>query len=204
MSERVRVEIKEGVAHVRLNRPEKRNGLDLPLFEALVEAGLRLRDDRSVRAVVLSGEGEAFSAGLDFAGFIARGEERALPLERPKESPANLAQRVAWIWQELPVPVIAAVHGVAFGGGLQIALGADLRYVHPDARLSVMEKEPPRHPRRQAAPRRVPRARRPRLAAARDRAAAHAPREPKPEGGRRGQDAETRPSLQGSRVSKRR
>ena len=127
------------VAHVKLNRPDKRNGLDLPMFEGLIGAGLALAKDPSVRAVVLSGEGKAFCAGLDFGAFLAMGDAAPKLLERPADSPANVAQRVAWVWREVPVPVIAAVHGQAFGGGLQIALGADLRYVRPDAQLSVME-----------------------------------------------------------------
>ena len=127
------------VVHLRMNRPEKRNALDLAMFEALIEAGEQVRADASVRAVVLSGEGKAFCAGLDFMSFMASAEVGKKLLERPESSPANVAQRVGWIWREVEVPVIAAVHGYAFGGGLQIALGADLRYVHPEAELSVME-----------------------------------------------------------------
>jgi enoyl-CoA hydratase/carnithine racemase len=122
-----------------MNRPDKRNGLDLAMFEGLVEAGLGLAADRSVRCVVLSGEGRAFCAGLDFMAFMSSAESAPRLLAGRGESPANLAQRVAWVWQELPVPVIAALHGQVFGGGLQIALGADLRLVHPEAQLSVME-----------------------------------------------------------------
>jgi enoyl-CoA hydratase/carnithine racemase len=95
--------------------------------------------DKSVRAVVLHGEGRAFSAGLDFASFMGNPDLMQKLLARGEKSPANVAQRIAWIWQEVQVPVIAAVHGVAFGGGLQIALGADIRYVSPDAQLSVLE-----------------------------------------------------------------
>jgi enoyl-CoA hydratase/carnithine racemase len=137
-SQRVAVTIEDGVADVRLARPDKLNALDGAMFLALVEAGRTLARDRSLRAVVLSGEGRAFCAGLDFPSF--QGGAGALNLfERSDESPANLAQRPPWIWKELPVPVIAAVHGYAFGGGLQIALGADVRIVAPDAQLSVME-----------------------------------------------------------------
>lgn len=140
MSEaRVIMERDGAVAHVKMNRPDKRNGLDLGMFEGLVEAGTALAADRSVRAVVLSGEGKAFSAGLDFMAFMSTPDVGQKLLHRPDETPANLAQRVAWVWREVPVPVIAAIHGQAFGGGLQIALGADLRYVRPDAQLSVME-----------------------------------------------------------------
>ena len=114
------------------------------MFDAIRAAIRTLAADPSVRAVVLSGEGRAFCAGLDMGSFAAtaggprEGGVAALA-RRADASPANTAQSVAWGWTELPVPVIAAVHGVAFGGGLQIALGADIRIVAPDARLSVME-----------------------------------------------------------------
>ena len=139
MSDRVIIERSGAVAHVQLNRPDKHNGLDLPLIEALLEAGKALRDERGVRAIVLSGRGKSFCAGLDFASVMTAPGTAQRLLERGDDSPANGAQRVAWIWQEVPVPVIAAIRGVAFGGGLQIALGADLRIVHPEAELSVME-----------------------------------------------------------------
>jgi enoyl-CoA hydratase/carnithine racemase len=138
-NDRVIVDRDGAVAHVRMNRPDKRNGLDLPMFEGLVAAGRTLAADKSVRAVILSGEGRAFCAGLDFMAFMSSAENAPRLLAERGESPANLAQRVGWIWQEVPVPVIAAIHGQAFGGGLQIALGADLRYVSADAQLSVME-----------------------------------------------------------------
>lgn len=137
--DRVLVDGQGAVAHVRLNRPDKRNGLDLPMFEGLVAAGKALAADPSVRAVVLSGEGKAFCAGLDFMAFMSSAGAAPRLLAERGESPANLAQRVGWVWREVPAPVICAVHGVCFGGGLQIALGADLRYVHPEAQLSVME-----------------------------------------------------------------
>ena len=153
MAKRVSIQIEDGVADVQLARPEKMNAIDADMFRDLTEAGASLAQDPSLRAVVLSGQGRAFCAGLDMGSFQAMGEgprqngagardrgatEDAGLFERG-ESPANRAQRAAWVWQELPVPVIAAVHGVAYGGGLQIALGADLRIVAPDARLSVME-----------------------------------------------------------------
>jgi len=144
MSERVTVSIVDGVADVRMNRPEKLNALDPAMFEGLTKMGLELGSNQSVRAVVLSGEGRAFCAGLDFTSFQAMAdsnrERSALSLmEQDSSSSANYAQRAAYVWTELPVPVIASVHGVAFGGGLQVALGADIRFVAPDARLSIME-----------------------------------------------------------------
>lgn len=139
MSERAQVTIDNAVATVRMSRPDKLNALDADMFEGLIHAGKQIIADKSVRAVVLHGEGRAFSAGLDFASFMGKPDMMQKLLSRSEESLANMAQRVAWIWQEVQVPVIAAVHGVAFGGGLQIALGADIRYVTPDAKLSVLE-----------------------------------------------------------------
>lgn len=143
MSDRVTVEIAAGVADVRLNRPDKINALDPAMFQALVEAGEELARNATLRAAVLSGEGKGFCAGLDFASFQGLSETEAGAaadlFHRDERSPANQAQRAAYIWNELPVPVVAAVHGVAYGGGFQIAMGADIRFVAPDARLSVME-----------------------------------------------------------------
>jgi len=147
MSDRVSVAISEGIADIRLNRPEKMNALDPAMFQALYETGRAVADDPDVRVVVLSGEGRCFSAGLDTSNFAAMaggggagtgGGGRSL-FDKPEGSAANYAQQPGWIWRDLPVPVIAAVHGVAYGGGLQIALGADIRFVAPDARMSVME-----------------------------------------------------------------
>jgi enoyl-CoA hydratase/carnithine racemase len=142
---RVSVTVADGVADVRLDRPGKLNALDRSMLAALVRAGRQVAEDGTVRAVVLSGNGRAFSAGLDFAEFQAMttdgaGQIPGLDEDDGYTGPAQaLAQRAAYTWAELPVPVIAAVHGVAFGGGLQIALGADIRLAAPDARLSVME-----------------------------------------------------------------
>ena len=149
MAQRVRVTIDGGVADVRLDRPDKLNALDPAMFEAIVEAGEGLKDDTSVRAVVLSGEGRGFCAGLDFSSFQAMASADdgsdtpegggTSAIGRTDGRLTHLGQQAAWVWTELPVPVIAAVHGPCLGGGLQIALGADLRLVAPDATLSVLE-----------------------------------------------------------------
>jgi enoyl-CoA hydratase/carnithine racemase len=140
---RVTVTVAGGVADVQLNRPEKRNALDPAMFAALVAAGERLKTEPGLRAVVLSGAGPDFCAGLDFGSFqaMAAGERLSATAQLPPSAgPARAAgQRAAYVWAELPVPVIAAVHGNALGGGLQITLGADIRIVAPGARLSVLE-----------------------------------------------------------------
>ncbi len=147
MEQRVSISIAEGIADVRLVRPDKMNALDAAMFEALVETSARLRTQKGLRAVVFSGEGRAFCAGLDMGRFaamkenggngIAGGEARDLSIRT--HGIANHAQQAVWGWRQVPVPVIAAVHGVAFGGGFQLALGADMRFVAPDARMSIME-----------------------------------------------------------------
>lgn len=140
---RVNIDIDGGVADVRLNRPDKLNALDWPMFEALVAAGAELAANRSVRAVVLSGEGRAFCAGLDTSifqeGFGPDSQDGAGLLAPMDGTTANAGQMAAWTWAELPMPVIAAVTGPTFGGGLQVAMAADIRIVSPDAQLSVME-----------------------------------------------------------------
>jgi enoyl-CoA hydratase/carnithine racemase len=131
----------QGVAEVALARPGKMNALDPAMFRALVDAIARLREAPGLRAVVLHGMGRAFCAGLDKSSFeaIASDGGGIGDIVARTHGLANAWQQVAWGWRELPVPVIAAVHGVAFGGGLQVALGADVRIVHPQAQLSVME-----------------------------------------------------------------
>ncbi len=143
MQDRVRIQIDEqGVADVCLVRADKMNALDMAMFDALVAAVERLKREPAVRVVVLHGEGRAFCAGLDMGRFekINAGTDGGIRNLKPRtHGIANSAQQVAWGWRQLPVPVIAAVHGVAFGGGLQLALGADIRLIAPDARMSVME-----------------------------------------------------------------
>ena len=148
------MQIDGGVADVRLNRPDKLNALDVAMFTRARRGRRALAADPSVRAVVLSGEGRAFCAGLDFANFAAMAGDagdvdgadsarfRRLARDITAREPGritNLGQQAVHVWREMPQPVIAAVHGHALGGGLQIALGADIRIVAPDAKLSVLE-----------------------------------------------------------------
>ncbi|MBU3069319.1 crotonase/enoyl-CoA hydratase family protein [Aestuariicella sp. G3-2] len=138
-SDLVSVTIENHVADVRLNRADKMNALSIPMFEAINETGKRLAKDKTIRAVVLSGEGRAFCAGLDLANF-SDPDVFADPFGpgRGGFSP-NFYQLPGYVWKAMPVPVICALHGVAYGGGLQIALGADIRIAHPETKLSVME-----------------------------------------------------------------
>ena len=145
MSDIVTIDIDCGIADVRLNRPEKYNALSGDMFTAIIEAGESLAATMDVRAVVLSGNGPGFCAGLDFDSFqgmadaAESGSDVGSGLLQRDERPENHAQRPAYVWKTLPMPVIAAVHGVAYGGGCQIALGADIRIASPEAKFSVME-----------------------------------------------------------------
>jgi len=137
--DRVTVAVEGGVAQVRLARPAKLNALDPAMIDRLIAAGQALHQVRGLRAVVIAGEGRGFCAGLDLASFASGAEQEADRLAERAYGNANRFQQAAMLWRKLPVPVVAAVHGVCFGGGLQIACGADIRVVAPDARLAIME-----------------------------------------------------------------
>lgn len=140
MSARVTFDGAGPIAQVRLSRPDKLNGLDLPMLRELVDVARRIERDKSVRAVVLSGEGEAFSAGLDFGSVAKQPAAVARAFAKvPRLQKLNLFQRACWAWRELPVPVVAALHGRCYGGGLQLALACDFRVSTPTCELSVME-----------------------------------------------------------------
>ena len=141
MTELVTISVVDHVADIRLNRPEKMNALSIPMFDAINAAAEQVMSDRSIRAVVLSGEGRAFCAGLDLSNFTnpdTFGGGDAFGNGRGGYWP-NFYQKPGYLWKDVPVPVICALHGVVFGGGLQIALGADIRIAHPETRLSLME-----------------------------------------------------------------
>ncbi|MGB3098737.1 MAG: crotonase/enoyl-CoA hydratase family protein, partial [Solirubrobacterales bacterium] len=137
--ERVRVTISDHIADVVLSRPDSHNGLDYRMFEAINDAIDEVRSDPSVRAVVLSGEGRSFCAGLDFKSVLAEGRPIEDSFVRREGEIANEFQRVAYGWQEVPAPVIAALQGNCLGGGCQIALAADMRIAATDLKLSVLE-----------------------------------------------------------------
>jgi enoyl-CoA hydratase/carnithine racemase len=143
MSERVTINIQDHIADVRFNRPDKMNALDRAQMDAISEAGEVLASAKNVRAIVLSGEGNAFCAGLDMANFQPSegGGEKALAttLSERTHGDCNMFQHIVLLWRRLPAPVIAAVHGPCIGGGLQFASAADIRVIAPDAKLSIME-----------------------------------------------------------------
>lgn len=139
MNDRVNVSFDNGIAQVRLSRGNKHNALDLPMFESLIATGKQLAERKDLRAVVLYGDGPSFCSGLDYPSFMAAGTDIGKKLFGGDHDGANNAQMTALVWRKVPVPVICAIHGNCFGGGLQIAAGADIRIATPDAKLSIME-----------------------------------------------------------------
>ncbi len=149
-NDRVKVSIEGGIADVRLDRADKRNALDPAMFDAIARAGKDLISNKEIRAVVLSGSGASFCAGLDFASFQSMADGGSSNTDTKKNSSENagamqpgaithLAQQICWVWQEVPVPVIAAIQGHALGGGMQLALGTDIRIAHPDTQFAMRE-----------------------------------------------------------------
>ncbi|WIM92532.1 crotonase/enoyl-CoA hydratase family protein [Actinoplanes oblitus] len=135
----VAVSVENGIAQVRLNRPEKLNALTLDTLDQLIAVARRLRRDRQLRAVVIAGEGPSFSAGLDIAGTLKSPGRVARAFVPAPWRGTNKFQEACWAWRRIPVPVIAAVQGHCYGGGIQIALAADLRFATPDSKWSVLE-----------------------------------------------------------------
>ncbi|TFH73428.1 crotonase/enoyl-CoA hydratase family protein [Gammaproteobacteria bacterium LSUCC0112] len=147
--DRVTIAVSDGIADIRMTRVDKRNALDSDMFNSLAAMGEHVKTLSEVRVVVLSGNGASFCAGLDFASFhVMASGGSATGFKKDGQFNAgalteggltHLAQQICWVWQQIPVPVIAALHGHALGGGIQLALGSDIRFVHPDTQLSVRE-----------------------------------------------------------------
>ena len=139
--DRVTLAIEGHIATVSLNRPDKYNGLDLEMMRGLVACAKTIKKNRDVRVVILRGEGKSFCAGLDFATVTKTPLKMLLAFTKFGVKKTNLFQQACWAWRELPVPVIAVLHGYCYGGGLQLALAADFRIATPDCELSVMESK---------------------------------------------------------------
>ncbi len=150
-NDRVTVTISDGIADVRLDRADKRNALDPAMFDAIAKAGHDLVTNREIHAVVLSGNGISFCAGLDFGSFQSMAESGKSDSSNGNKSSSenagamqpgaitHLAQQICWVWQEVPVPVVAALQGHALGGGMQLALGADIRVAHGETQFAMRE-----------------------------------------------------------------
>ena len=140
MSEKcVTLSVEGNIAFVTLNRAEKRNALDMTMFRTIDSISRQLRRNREIRAVILQANGEDFCSGLDIKSVMSQKSSALSLLAKWLPGQANLAQRVSYNWRKIPVPVIMVIHGRCWGGGLQIALGADFRFAHPDASFSIME-----------------------------------------------------------------
>ncbi|MDX1802883.1 MAG: crotonase/enoyl-CoA hydratase family protein [Alcanivorax sp.] len=136
---RVTLEKKNGTAYITLNRADKYNGLDFDMMEGLIDAAKAVKHDRDLRVVILQGDGKAFCAGLDFATVMKQPLKVLKGFSKYGIKKTNLFQQVCWCWRELPIPVIAVLHGYCYGGGMQIALAADFRFTTPDCEMSIME-----------------------------------------------------------------
>lgn len=134
----LRIEKNNGIATVSLNRPDKRNAMSFALLKELVRTAEKLKKDRSLRCVILTGEANVFSAGIDLAD-LNNPQNRAFAAWELIKPGQSLFQKAFLVWQELPVPVIAAMQGYCFGAGMQLALAADIRIAHPDTQMSIME-----------------------------------------------------------------
>ncbi|WP_298441466.1 crotonase/enoyl-CoA hydratase family protein [uncultured Ferrimonas sp.] len=139
MEPRVACQITDCVAVVTLQRPEKHNALDMAMFKAIISVQRRLAKQRDLRGVILTGAGVDFCTGIDVKSLLSDPKQAARLLWKWWPGQANMAQRVSTGWRDLPVPVMAVLQGKVWGGGLQIALGADFRFGHHDCTLSVME-----------------------------------------------------------------
>ncbi|SDW37067.1 crotonase/enoyl-CoA hydratase family protein [Marinobacter mobilis] len=140
-NQRVLLDIQQGIATVTLNRPDKYNGLDMAMFDAIAQVAKKLKKDRSVRVVILKGAGEAFCSGLDVGKVMKNPVNFVKLLIKPGRKISNLAQDMGYLWRQVPAPVIAVTHGYCFGGGFQIALGADFRFSTRDCEFSIMESK---------------------------------------------------------------
>lgn len=135
----IKVTINDDIAYVQLNRPEKMNAINYLMFSELDRTIKKIQKNRAIRVVILSGAGGNFSSGLDVKSVMSAPMQAVKLLFKWLPGNANLAQRVSLGWQRLPVPVIAVLDGCCFGGGMQIALGADIRIATNDCQLSIME-----------------------------------------------------------------
>lgn len=139
IKDRVKIEIKDQIAYVTLSRADKHNALDMPMFEAIVKAAKTISKDKKVRGVILSGDGKSFCSGIDVKSMFKNPMTAVKLLIKPGTKFVNLAQEVSYVWRDLPVPVIAVTYGKCWGGGMQIALGADFRYTSKNCTFSIME-----------------------------------------------------------------
>lgn len=142
VSDRLLVEIDGPIAVVTLNRPDKYNGMDMPMMQAWRDVPKKLAKNRNIRAVILRGSGKAFCAGLDFATITSSKKQAAQVVKSfLKPGRTNDFQQACWAWRDLPVPVFAVIHGYCFGAGMQLAMAADFRYATPDCQFSIMESK---------------------------------------------------------------